>query len=142
MKKPLSAALFLVLVGLGLVATPTAPAAAADPYPGTVPTTTTLKHKAKVRAGKRFSVTVTVAASGNVPVTGQVGCTVKRKGGGYTKTYGSAYAGSPVKLTTGKLKKKGRYSVTCTFTPPSATSVLKTSSASGSFKVRKARRGR
>lgn len=144
MEKLVAPLLSLVLLALGpeLSVGPASAASAADPYPGTVPTTTSLKHRASVRAGKLFSVKVTVAASGNVPVSGTVSCTIARKGRGYSTTVGSAYSGATVKLRTGKLRKTGRYSVTCTFSPPSATSVLKASSASGSFKVRKARRSR
>lgn len=144
MTKLVTTLVSLALVALGpVLSTGTASAVtSADPYPGTVPTTTSLKHRASVRAGKPFSVKVTVSASGNVPVSGTVSCAVSRKGKGYSTTVGAAYAGATVKLRTGKLRKTGRYSVACTFTPPSATSVLKASSASGSFKVRKARRGR
>ena len=80
------------------------------------------------------------AANSNAPVAGLVSCVIARKKGGYSTTLGSAYNGATVKLKTKKLRKKGRYSVTCNYIPPTSDSVYKPSSAAGSFKVKKRRK--
>lgn len=139
MKKLLTGILFMVMTTFGLVAV-AQPPASADPYPGTVATTTTVQNRAKVKRGKKISLKVTVTASGNVPVTGTLGCTVKRRNGGYDRTVAVSYNGGQVKLKLGKIKKKGKYTVTCTFTPPTTTSALKTSTGTSKFKGTKPRR--
>ncbi len=140
MNKLVTGLLALVLATFGVVAVAPSPAVA-DPYPGTVNTTTTVKYRAQVRRKHRFSMRVTVSASGNVSVTGSVSCTVRGKKGSYTLTRQTAYNGSQVKIRTGKLRPTGRYRFVCTYSPSSANSVFKSSSDNGKFRVRGSRRG-
>ncbi len=134
MKSLLAGLMVVVLSTFGLVTVSTG-TAVADPYPGTVETTTTVKHRSSVRKTHRFSMKVTVSAAGATP-TGTVTCKANRKKGGFQYTQSKAYSGSTVKFRTGKLRKLGRYSFTCTFVAP-ANSVFKGSSRSGSTKVRR-----
>ena len=136
MKKFFAGLLLVLLTTLGLTTVSSQPASA-DPYPGTVPTTTNVKYRSSVRRTHKFSMKVNVSAAGNVKPTGTVACKVKRKKGGYKFSKSRAYTGGTTKIRTGRLKKTGRYSFTCTYQPP-AGSVFQASSKSGSFKVRRA----
>ena len=141
MNKLVTGLLALVLATFGVVAVAPSPAAA-DPYPGTVNTTTTVKYRAQVRRKHRFSMRVTVSASGNVSVTGSVSCTVRGKKGSYTLTRQTAYNGSQVKIRTGEAASDGSLSLRLHLQPEFGLNPgFKSSSDNGKFRVRGSRRG-
>jgi hypothetical protein len=123
-------------LAFGVVTATGETAYAGCPYSGCLHTTTSVSAPAKVRAGQRARIKVTVLAPGNVIPYGTLNVTVYRRGA--VKYVASVpYAGGLVAFATRPLRK-GRYLATVIFTPR-ATSVFTGSSSSARFKVKKRR---
>jgi hypothetical protein len=117
-----------LLICAGLVAGSTT-AAQADPYPGTVRTSTAISGKTVIKLGKRAVVKVRVSAAGNPRPRGKVKLTVDPQRGGVTFSLTKAYVGNRVTFRTPTLMKRGAYTLTAKYIPPSG-SVFKPSSKS------------
>ncbi|MFJ9317616.1 hypothetical protein ACIRN4_25735 [Pimelobacter simplex] len=130
MKKLVLGLLAAVLLSAGLVAVQ-GTAAHAGPYPGTVATTTKAKV-GKVGPGKRAKLTVRVKAGAAKP-TGKVRVTCTQ---GRTKVAGptKSYAGKPIAIKTGKLKKRGVWRCVVKFT---GSGVYKSSKVATQVRVRR-----
>jgi len=136
MKKLFAAILTAALMGLGLVATTGSPASAACGYTACVPTTTVASTKASVKIGKKGKVKAAVVASGNAKPVGTVKIVV-RGPQGYKKVTEVPFNGTagPVQVKTGKLFKRGEYTVVVKFDGP-ANGIFDESSDKTSFLVR------
>ncbi len=135
MKKLIAAIAAAFMFTLGLVAISEAPATAACPYSACINTTTTVKAPGRVRKAPRaVPIKVSVTAPGNAVPTGNVTVTVTKNGHmKYSST--QAYVGGTLTFVTQSLRK-GTYSVTAAFTPPTG-SVYNPSSASTTFTLKK-----
>lgn len=114
MKKLIGGLLAAFLMSTGLVAFSGSVADAACPYQGCVDTTTAVSAPAKVKQGKKATIKVVVASSGNTKAKGTVKVTVTGPGG-YTFKASQAYKGSALTFVTSSLKKTGKYVVTAKF---------------------------
>jgi hypothetical protein len=139
MKKLFAAIIAGALLSFGLVATTTTTASAACPYTACTATASAIKTKPKVQLGRKGKVLFRTVSLGNVPPSGSVLITIKRKGGGFTVTRQISYTGGTVRLNTKKLRRLGTYTVRAVFSPP-PNSIFLSSAATSTFKVKRARR--
>ncbi|GAA1519903.1 hypothetical protein [Nocardioides humi] len=123
MKKLILGLLAAALVTLGLVGTTSL--AHADPYTGTVPVTPAVA-KSKVKPNKKAKIPL--ATAGNVVPTGTAKVVCKN---GKTKVKANKPLNAKGLAKTGKLKKKGKWTCTVTYTA-TPNSVFQ----SGKFKVK------
>ena len=138
MKKLISALFAAVLMAAGLVVA-SAGTASADctpsQYSGCVTTKTKAIAPSFVKQRAKATVCAKVKAPGsNATPTGRIKFTVTRNKGDYVFKDSVSYSGSKVCVTTGKLKKKGGYTLTAKFKSPSG-SVFTDSSDSAGFDV-------
>ena len=93
---------------------------------------TSVSAPAKVKRTKRANVCTSVSVkSGSGAPTGTVTITITRNAGSYSSTTSYAYTGGQVCVSTGRLKKKGGYTVTVQYTSTTGTVYTDSTGAAG-----------